>query len=103
MADESFRVLWYLVDPAIYLAETTAGWFYREPAPGEYARWKDIDAYPMQGPFADVEEAARHAAATLDLSRAWGQWETLAKATSGEMGRAIQVMYEVARGASEQR
>lgn len=46
-----------LLLPELYLAETSAGWRYRAPAPGEYANWQPLDAHPTRGPFATPEEA----------------------------------------------
>lgn len=91
--DESLRMIVCILTPEIYPAETSAGWYYREPAPGGYARWKPIDAYPMQGPFSTAEEAARHAAATLDRSRFRGEWDALAKleGAGGDAARALMV------------
>lgn len=57
-----------LLMPSLYLAETTDGWRYRAPAPGEYANWQPLDAHPTRGPFATPEEVARDAVATLGLS-----------------------------------
>jgi hypothetical protein len=68
MADEQIKVISYMISPDIYLVETSHGWLYRAPAPGEYGgTWEPIDAYPTRGPFETPEEAARDAVATLGL------------------------------------
>jgi hypothetical protein len=57
-----------LLLPSLYLAETTEGWRYRAPAPGEDGNWQPLEAHPTRGPFATPEEAARDAVATLGLT-----------------------------------
>lgn len=66
MAD---KVLRYYMAPHMYMVGDANGWRWREPAPGEYGRWQEIDAHPTRGPFATAEEALRDAVAALGMPR----------------------------------
>jgi hypothetical protein len=94
MVDSPIEVSRCLLTPHLYLAETPTGWLYRSPAPGEYANWEPIDAYPTQGPFADPEDAIRDAVVTLGLKPSW-LWESMASVSQPELAGALMVLHEL--------
>lgn len=71
MTDEHIKMYEVSLSPELYIARTSIGWLYRAPVPGEYGKWKPIDAYPTYGPFETPEEAARDAAERLNLRPSW--------------------------------
>jgi hypothetical protein len=79
----------YLLTPYLYLALAPDGWRYRAPAPGEYGRWKPLEAYPTHGPFDSAEDAARDATTMLNLRP--GTWLDAMEALGAEsqLGRAV--------------
>lgn len=85
--------LTHFASPHLYLGLAPDGWRYRAPAPGEYSRWQPLEAYPTYGPFASAEEAARDAAATLDLRP--GMWQHMAETIGldSQLGRAFTTLH----------
>lgn len=82
----------YILTPELYLALAGDGWRYRAPAPGEYANWKPLDAYPTRGPFADPEDAIRDAMDNLGIRPSW-MWEAMAAGAHPDLGRALMVLH----------